>query len=76
MLREARQCRPPGLSRKPPGQDGCGSVGVKTRLDKHWTARDIVMQGPREAMLGKGDRAMLRRGLDWAGLCWGGENMV
>lgn len=30
--------------------------------------------GLRVAMWGEGDRAMLRRGLDGARLCWGAEN--
>lgn len=49
---------------------------MKTRLDKHWTARGVVMLAPSVAMLGEGGRAMLRRGLDWARLCWGREKMA
>lgn len=49
-------------------------MGVKTRQDKHWPARGVVILGGSVAMLGEGDRAMLRRGLNWAWLCWGGDN--
>lgn len=47
---------------------------MKTSPDKHWPAPGVVILGGRVAMLGEGDRAKLRQGLNWAWLCWGGDN--